>query len=114
MTPNVKWVHHINFDNLESSLHCSEVQHPTQFCTYISPIPQAICPIAPVVTFERFHGTRNEKLPRVLHGIAEEDKGPKLIFGSFKSPPPIDIKDVEVNPLHVIFYCHCWEGLFQK
>ncbi len=107
-------MHHINSDNLESSLHCSEVQDPAQFCTYNFHIPRAICPIAPIVTFERFHGTENEKLPRVLHEITKEDKGPKLVFGGFKSPPPIDIKDVEVNPLYVIFGCHCWEELFQN
>jgi hypothetical protein len=53
-----------------------------------------------------FHnGAKDEKLPQVLHEIPEEDKGLELALGSFKSPPPIDIKDVEVSPLHVmIFY----------
>jgi hypothetical protein len=52
-----------------------------------------------------FHnGARDEKLPQVLHKIAKEDKGPELILGSFKSPPPIDVEDVEVNPLHVMIF----------
>ncbi len=36
------------------------------------------------------------------HGSADENKGKKLIFGGFKSPL-VDAKDMEVNPLHVIF-----------
>jgi hypothetical protein len=33
----------------------------------------------------------------------KEDKGQKLAFKGFKYPPPIDTKNVEVSPLHVIF-----------
>jgi hypothetical protein len=51
----------------------------------------------------RFNGAENDKLLGVLHEIAEEDKGKKLAFEGFGSPPPIDAMDVEVNPLYVIF-----------
>ncbi len=50
-----------------------------------------------------FNGAGDEKLPKVLHEIAEEDKGPELTFKDFISLPAIDTKDVEVNPLYVIF-----------
>jgi hypothetical protein len=36
------------------------------------------------------------KLPRKIRG-----KG--LAFGGVRSPPPIDVEDMEVNPLHAIF-----------
>jgi hypothetical protein len=38
-----------------------------------------------------------------LQGTANENKGKELIFKGFKSPPLVDAKDVEVNPLHMIF-----------
>jgi hypothetical protein len=49
-------------------------------------------------------GLEIKKLLQVLLEIAEEDKGPKLTLGGFKSPPHVDAKDVEVSPLHMIFY----------
>jgi hypothetical protein len=39
----------------------------------------------------------------VLHEFAKEDKGKKLVFKDFRSPPLVDAKDVEVSPLHMIF-----------
>jgi len=50
-----------------------------------------------------FDGARDDKLLRVFHEINEEDKGKKLTLKGFKSPLPIDVEDMEVNPLHVIF-----------
>jgi hypothetical protein len=48
---------------------------------------------------------RDVKLPAILHEIGKKDtRGSKLPFRAFKSPPPVDIKDFEVNLLHVIFY----------
>jgi hypothetical protein len=49
-----------------------------------------------------FDGVENEKLPGVFHETTEEDKGLELTLKGFKSPP-IDRKDMEVNPLCVIF-----------
>jgi hypothetical protein len=46
---------------------------------------------------------KDEKLLRVFHEIVKEDKGPQLALGGFISPLPIDVEDVEVNPLHMIF-----------
>jgi hypothetical protein len=52
----------------------------------------------------RFDGSvKDEKLPPVFHETVKEDKGPQLSPGGFISPLPIDIEDVEVNPLYVIF-----------
>jgi hypothetical protein len=53
--------------------------------------------------FARFHGVGNLKIYWIFHEIIEEDKGPKFTFKGLKSPPPIDTKDTEVNPLHIIF-----------
>jgi len=49
-----------------------------------------------------FDGARNDKLFKVLHEIVEENKGKKITLRGFKSLP-IDAKDVEVSPLHMIF-----------
>jgi len=50
-----------------------------------------------------FDGAKEDALPGVLHETMEEDKGKKLAFGGFRSPPPMDAKDTEVRPLHMIF-----------
>ncbi len=60
----------------------------------------SLCPQSPLVGF---HGVGDKKIPQVFFEIAEEDKGPKLALGGFKSPPLVDAKDEEVNPMHVIF-----------
>ncbi len=51
----------------------------------------------------RFHGVADEKISQVFLEFAKEDKGAKFAFGGFKFPPPVDAKDTEVSPLHVIF-----------
>lgn len=51
----------------------------------------------------RFDGVKDDKLLRILHEIIVEDKGKELALGHFKSPPPVNIEDVEVSPLHVTF-----------
>jgi hypothetical protein len=50
-----------------------------------------------------FDGARDEKLPRVLHETTKENKGLELALRGLKCPPPIDIEDMDVSPLHVIF-----------
>jgi hypothetical protein len=50
-----------------------------------------------------FDGVKDDKIFKDLHETTEKDKGKKLALRDFKSPPPIDAKDVEVNPLHMIF-----------
>jgi len=55
------------------------------------------------LTFAGFDGVKVYALPKVLHEFGEQDKGKELAFGVFKSPPLVNAKDVEVNPLHVIF-----------
>ncbi len=51
----------------------------------------------------KFNGAENDALPSVLHGIVKEDKGKELAIEGFKSFLLVDIEDVEVNPLHMIF-----------
>ncbi len=46
---------------------------------------------------------RDDKFLGVLHETIKRDKEKELIFKGFKSPPFINAKDVEVNPLHMIF-----------
>ncbi len=74
---------------------------PTSFCTYVSPIPQAICLIVAIVTPCRVVGAGDDKLFGIFHEVGEEDKGKELVLKGLKSPLPIDVKDVEVSPLHV-------------
>jgi len=50
-----------------------------------------------------FNGPEDDGVSGVLHETTKEDKGKELVLGGFKSFPPMDIKDAEVNPLHVIF-----------
>jgi hypothetical protein len=64
-----------------------------------------------------FDGTRDDSFLRVFHEIAKEDKGKELILEGFRSPLPVNAKDVEVNLLHVIFLFErgpYWEGVFQN
>ncbi len=49
-----------------------------------------------------FNGPKDDGVHGVLHEITKEDEGKELAFGGFRSPF-VDIKDVEVSPLHVIF-----------
>ncbi len=51
----------------------------------------------------RFDRAKDDTFPGVFHEIVKEDKGKELILEDFRSPPPIDIKDMEVSPLHVVF-----------
>ncbi len=55
------------------------------------------------LTFARFDGARDDTLHIVLHEFVEEDKWKELALKSFRSPPPINTKDVKVNPLQMIF-----------
>jgi hypothetical protein len=48
-------------------------------------------------------GAENEKPLPIFHEIVEEDKGPQLAFGDFRSPSPINTEGAKVSPLHVIF-----------
>jgi hypothetical protein len=50
-----------------------------------------------------FDGAEDDTLLGVLFGTTKEDKGKDLAFGGFRSLPPMDIEDMEVNPLHMIF-----------
>jgi hypothetical protein len=50
-----------------------------------------------------FDGAKKDALPGVLHETIKEDKGKELAFRGFRSPPPVDVEDAEVCPLHVIF-----------
>jgi hypothetical protein len=50
-----------------------------------------------------FNGVENDAFPLILHGTTKEDKEEELIFRGFKSSFPLDIEDVEVSPLHIIF-----------
>ncbi len=50
-----------------------------------------------------FNGAEDDALPSVFHGTTKEDKGKELALGGFRFPPPMDIEDVEVSPLHMIF-----------
>jgi hypothetical protein len=62
-----------------------------------------------------FDGVGDDKLLGVLHEIVKENKGKELVFESFKSPPFVDVNDMEVSPLHMIFDLKgvpCWEGVF--
>jgi hypothetical protein len=53
--------------------------------------------------FAWFDGAKEDALPKVFHETIKEDKGKELAFGGFKSFLPVDTKDMEMNPLHVIF-----------
>jgi hypothetical protein len=55
------------------------------------------------LTLVRFDGVGTNTLPRNLHEFFKQDKGKELTFRIFISSPPNDVKDVEVNPEHVIF-----------
>ncbi len=55
------------------------------------------------MTLARFDGVGANTFLRILHEYAKQDKGKELIFGAFRSPPPVNAKDVKVSPLHVIF-----------
>jgi len=44
-----------------------------------------------------------DKLLGILHEIVEKDKGQEIAFRRFRSPIPINVIDMEVNPLYVIF-----------
>jgi hypothetical protein len=35
--------------------------------------------------------------------LSKKIRGPKLTLRGLRSPPPIDTKDTEVSPLHIIF-----------
>jgi hypothetical protein len=50
-----------------------------------------------------FNGAENDGVCGVLHETTKQDKGRELTFRGFKSPPPMDVEDVEVSPLHMIF-----------
>jgi hypothetical protein len=54
-------------------------------------------------TLTRFDGVGTNTLLRILHDYVEQDKGKELILGAFRSPPLVNVKDVKVSPLHVIF-----------
>ncbi len=84
----------LSWQGLVSLLNSTPVFFPS-FGPFVSLRPQS--------TLARFHGVGNEKLPQVFLEFAKEDKGLKLAFRGFKFLPPIDVEDVEVNPLHVIF-----------
>jgi hypothetical protein len=51
----------------------------------------------------RFNGVEANTLPIVFHESIEQDKGKELILEVFRSPPLINVEDVEMSPLHVIF-----------
>ncbi len=50
-----------------------------------------------------FDGVKDEKLPPIVHEIVEEDKGLRFFLEGFRFPPLVNIKDVKMSPLHVIF-----------
>ncbi len=76
---------------------------PTSLYTYVFLSFEPSISLQPHSPLSRFDGAGDDTLPRVFHEIAKEDKGKKLVIGGFKSPPPIDVEDVKVNPLHMIF-----------
>ncbi len=45
----------------------------------------------------------DDTFPGFLHETTKKDKGKKLAFGSFRSPPLIDAKNTDMSPLQVIF-----------
>jgi hypothetical protein len=51
----------------------------------------------------RFDGAEDENLLGIFNEIANEHKGKEFALKGFKSLPFVDAKDVEVNPLFVIF-----------
>lgn len=53
--------------------------------------------------FVGFDGAEDDGVFGILHETAKEDKGKKPTLGGFRSPPPWDVEDMEVNHLHVIF-----------
>jgi hypothetical protein len=57
----------------------------------------------PHSTFAEFNGAKDDTFPIVLHEIVKGDKGKKLALRGLRPLPPIDAKDVEVSPLHMIF-----------
>jgi hypothetical protein len=75
---------------------------PTSICTCVSTILKPSVSSRLQSLLVGFDGVKNDKLPRVFHEIIAEDKGKEFSLGGFKSPP-INVKRVEVNPLHVIF-----------
>jgi hypothetical protein len=54
-------------------------------------------------TLAKFDGVGVNTFLGVLHEFAKQDKGKEFTLRVLRSFPPIDTKDVEVNPLHVIF-----------
>ncbi len=69
------------------------------------------------LTLVGFNGARDDTLLGVLHEFAKEDKGKKFALRDFRSLPPVDAKDAEVNPFSHDFQFErdlCWEGVFQN
>ncbi len=50
-----------------------------------------------------FDDAKDDTFLGVLLGTIEEDKQKDFAFRGFRSPPPMDVEDTKVNPLHVIF-----------
>lgn len=51
----------------------------------------------------RFDDVEDDAFLRILHGLSKKIKGKNLLLG-IKFPLPVDAKDIEVNPLHMIFH----------
>ncbi len=69
----------------------------------VSPIPRAICSIVVAVALYGIQWGWKWETSFSFHGIVEEDKGLEFSFEGLRYPPPINIEDVQVNPLHMIF-----------
>ncbi len=57
----------------------------------------------PHSTLVGFNGDETNTFIGIFDEFFKQNKGKKLTFRMFKSPPPIDAKDIKANPLHVIF-----------
>ncbi len=58
-----------------------------------------LCPHLPFVGFDG----PDDGVHGVFHETTKEDKGKKLAFGGFRSLPLVDIKNIKVSLLHVLF-----------
>jgi len=79
---------------------------------FMSPLhfpPTSLLSIKPLIltrphsTLAKFDGAEDDTLHGKFHESTDEDKCKELMLWGFRSPLPIDTKDIKVSPLHMIF-----------